>query len=63
MKRVGLVCGNGGPTACLKESVENKCDVYITGEHNLYTIQYAKFKGKNLIIRSHTFTEIFGIES
>ena len=63
MKRVGLVCGNGGSTTCLKEAVENKCDVYITGECNLYTIQYAKFKGINLIIGSHTFTEFFGIQS
>lgn len=63
VKRVGLVCGNGAPTACLKEAVENKCDVYITGECNLYTIQYAQFKGMNLIIGSHTFTEFFGIES
>ncbi|MEG0772046.1 Nif3-like dinuclear metal center hexameric protein, partial [Clostridium sp.] len=63
VKHVGLVCGNGGPTACLKEAVENKCDVYITGECNLYTIQYAQFKGINLIIGSHTFTEIFGIQS
>lgn len=62
VKRVGLVCGNGGTTTCLKESVENKCDVYITGEVNLYLIQYAKFKGINLIIGSHTFIEIFGIE-
>ncbi|MCC3359589.1 Nif3-like dinuclear metal center hexameric protein [Bacillus sp. REN16] len=63
VKRVGLVCGNGGPTACLEEAVENKCDVYITGECNLYTIQYAQFKGINLIIGSNTFTEFFGIES
>lgn len=63
VKRVGLVCGNGAPSDCLKEAVENKCDVYITGECNLSTIQYAKFKGINLIIGSHTFTEIFGIES
>ncbi|WP_079504522.1 Nif3-like dinuclear metal center hexameric protein [Mesobacillus jeotgali] len=63
VKRVGLVCGNGAPTACLKEAVENKCDVYITGECNLYTIQYAQLKGINLIIGSHTFTEFFGIES
>lgn len=63
VKRVGLVCGNGAPTACLKEAIENKCDVYITGECNLYTIQYAQFKGINLIIGSHTFTEFFGIES
>ncbi len=63
VKRVGLVCGNGGSTECLKEAVENGCDVYITGECNLYTIQYAQFKGINLIIGSHTFTEFFGIES
>ena len=63
VKRVGVVCGNGGPTACLKEAVENNCDVYITGECNLYTIQYAEFKGINLIIGSHTFTEFFGIQS
>lgn len=63
VKRVGLVCGNGGSTTCLKEAVENNCDVYITGECNLYTIQYAQFKGINLIIGSHTFTEFFGIQS
>ncbi|RSD29570.1 Nif3-like dinuclear metal center hexameric protein [Mesobacillus subterraneus] len=63
VKRVGLVCGNGAPTACLKEVVENKCDVYITGECNLYTIQYAQFQGINLIIGSHTFIEFFGVES
>jgi len=63
VKRVGLVCGNGGPTACLKEAVENTCDVYITGECNLYTIQYAQLKGINLIIGSHTFTELYGIQS
>ncbi|MEG2288662.1 MAG: Nif3-like dinuclear metal center hexameric protein [Clostridium sp.] len=63
VKRVGLVCGNGGTTSCLNEAIENKCDVYITGECNLYTIQYARFKGINLIIGSHTFTEFFGIQS
>lgn len=63
VKKVGLVCGNGGSTECLKESVDNNCDVYITGECDLTTIQYAEFKGINLIIGSHTFTEIFGIES
>lgn len=63
VNRVGLVCGNGGSMTCLKEVVENKCDTYITGECNLYTIQYAKLKGINLIIGSHTFTEFFGIQS
>jgi len=60
---VGVLCGNGGPTACLRESVENKCDVYITGECNLYTIEYAQLKGINLIIGSHTFTGLYEIEN
>ncbi|SCG82439.1 UPF0135 protein [Proteiniborus sp. DW1] len=63
IKRIGLVCGGGGFTTDLKVAVEKNCDVYITGEKVLYTIEYAKFMGMNLIIGSHTFTEIFGIES
>lgn len=63
VKRVGLLCGNGGSTECLKEMIENKCEVYITGECNLYTIEYAQFTGINLIVGSHTFTELFGIRS
>ena len=63
VKRVGVLCGNGGSTECMKEAIEKGCDVYITGEFNLYTIQYAQLKGINLIIGSHTFTELFGIRS
>ena len=62
IKRVGLVCGGGGLTPDVKEAVEKNCDVYITGEKILYTIEYAQFAGINLIIGSHTFTEVFGIE-
>jgi len=63
VKRVGLVCGAGGQTACLKVAVDKGCDVYITGENDLYSIQYAQFKKLNLIIGSHTFIELFGIEN
>lgn len=63
IKRVGLVCGGGGFTTDVREAVERNCDVYITGEKVLYTIEYAKFAGINLIVGSHTFTEIFGVES
>lgn len=41
---MGLVCGKGGATTCLKEAAENKCDVYITGECKLYTIQSLALK-------------------
>jgi len=63
IRTVGLVCGGGGFTTDVREAVERNCDVYITGEKVLYTIEYAKFAGINLIVGSHTFTEVFGIES
>lgn len=62
IQKIGLVCGNGGSTECMKESIERGCDTYITGESNLYTIQYAQLMKINLIVGSHTFTEFFGIE-
>ena len=43
--------------------MNSNCDVYITGEKTLYSIQYAKFIKMNMIVGSHTFTEIFGVES
>ena len=63
IKRVGIVCGGGGLTPHVNEALEKNCDVYITGEKLLYTIQFAKFKKLNLIIGSHTFTELFGVEN
>ncbi len=63
IKRVGLLCGGGGLTPDVKEAIDKQCDVYITGEKVLYTIEYAEFKNLNLIIGSHTFTELLGIES
>jgi len=63
IKRICIVCGGGSSTADLKVAAEKNCDVYITGEKVLYTIEYAKFIGMNLIVGSHTFTEIFGVES
>jgi putative NIF3 family GTP cyclohydrolase 1 type 2 len=62
VKRVCLVCGGGGDTKDVREAVDRGCDTYITGEKTLYTLEYARFAGINLIIGSHTFTELPGIE-
>ncbi len=62
VKRVFVVCGAGFMTNEVKMAVDNDCDVYITGEKILYTVQYSKLKKINLIIGSHTFTEVFGVE-
>ncbi|GMK41273.1 SMS protein [Paenibacillus sp. CCS19] len=63
VRRIGMVTGAGNSTNQLKEAMESQCDVYITGEKTLYTVQYAKFIQMNLIVGSHTFTEIFGVRS
>lgn len=63
VKRVGFVSGGGSMTNDIKEHVDAGCDVYITGEKSLYTIQYADFAKIDLIVGSHTFTEIYGVES
>lgn len=62
IKKVGVLTGAGMSTNNIKEALELNCDVYITGEKILYTVQYAKLTGINLIVGSHTFTEIFGVE-
>ncbi|HCQ89819.1 MAG TPA: hypothetical protein DIU45_08840 [Clostridium sp.] len=63
MKKVGVVTGAGFSAINMKEAVDLGCDAYFTGEKILYTIQYAKQANINLIVGSHTFTEIFGVES
>jgi len=62
IKKVGIVCGGGEGTSLAKEAFDSGCDVYITGEKVLYTIQYAKLIEKNLIIGTHTFIEMPGVE-
>lgn len=63
VKKVGVLTGAGHSTDHIKFALEQGCDTYITGEASLYTIQYAQFVGVNLLVGSHTFTEIFGVES
>jgi len=63
IKRVGILTGAGNSTDHIKLALDGGCDTYITDEASLYTIQYAQFVGINLFVGSHTFTEIYGVES
>lgn len=63
IKKIGVVTGAGFSATDIEEAVKLGCDSYFTGEKILYTVQYAKFTEINLIVGSHTFTEIFGLES
>ncbi|MCU6712998.1 Nif3-like dinuclear metal center hexameric protein [Paenibacillus sp. J5C_2022] len=58
-----MITGAGHSTDQLKEATHYHCDVYITGEKSLYTVQYAKFLNLNLIVGSHTFTEVYGVQA
>lgn len=61
--RIGVLTGAGHSSALIRQAVEEGCYAYITGEATLYTIQYAQYAGINLLVGSHTFTEIFGVET
>lgn len=63
IRKVGVITGAGNSTALISQAKETGCDVYVTGEKTLYSVQYAKFIGLNQIVGSHTFTEIFGVKS
>ena len=62
-KRIGVLTGAGNSTDHIRLALISGCDTYITGEASLYTIQYAQYVGINLLVGSHTFTELYGVES
>ncbi|WP_246056246.1 Nif3-like dinuclear metal center hexameric protein [Alteribacter natronophilus] len=63
IERIGILTGAGNLTGHLKYANDQNCDTYITGEATLYSIQYAEFLGLNMIVGSHTYTELFGVET
>jgi len=63
IKKIGVVTGAGFSAIDIKDAVNLECDAYFAGEKILYTVQYAKYGKINLIVGSHIFTEIFGLES
>ncbi len=60
---MGVVTGGGSLTSYVKDAVQAGCQLYITGEQSLYLIQYCMSIGINLIVGSHTFTELPGVRS
>ena len=63
IKKIGVVTGAGFSAIDIKDAADLGCDIYLTGEKILYTVQYAKYRKIDLIVGSHTFTEIFGLET
>lgn len=63
VQRIGILTGAGHSSSIIQKAVDESCDTYITGEATLYSIQYAEFVGINLLVGSHTFTELYGVET
>lgn len=61
VRKIAVAPGAGNMTAEMKIAYEAGCDTYITGEYGMYTQQYAQFTGMNLMVGSHTGTEIMGV--
>ena len=61
-RRVAVAPGAGNLNEVIKEAADMKCDTYVTGETSLYSVQYARYRGTNLIVGTHTHTEFPGLE-
>lgn len=62
IKRMAVLTGAGFSTNSIDEALKLGCDAYLTGEKLLYTVSYAAYREVNLLVGSHTFTELFGLE-
>ncbi|MEW6104096.1 MAG: Nif3-like dinuclear metal center hexameric protein [bacterium] len=54
---------SGGGCDCLKEAAEKKVNLFITGEHKLFSFSIAKEAGLNIIFSGHYATETIGIKA
>ena len=63
VSRILITTGGGCETRFIDDAANEHCDTYITGEYNMYLQHYAEYKKVNLIIGSHTKTEILGVRS
>jgi putative NIF3 family GTP cyclohydrolase 1 type 2 len=61
--RVASVPGAGVMVEYLAEALESDIDLYITGETSLYLLEYARYRGVNILVYSHNYTEIFGTKN
>jgi len=62
IKKICITTGAGYSTHYIKTALDHHCDTYLTGEYSLYAQQYAKFNNINLLVGSHTNTEILGVQ-
>jgi putative NIF3 family GTP cyclohydrolase 1 type 2 len=62
IRRIGCVTGAGVYTNYVKDAVSHGIDLYLTGETNLYLLEYCVHLGLSVMIYSHNYTELPGVE-
>ena len=63
VSKILIVTGGGNDVSNLDYAIAGKCDTYITGEYGMYLQHYANFHKINLVVGSHTKTEIIGVRN
>lgn len=63
IRKIAVAAGGGNMTNEMRIAADRGCDTYITGEYVLYSQQYAELVKMNLLVGSHTNTEILGVKS
>ena len=63
VRRVGTVTGAGIHTTLLRDALQHDIDLYVTGETNLYLLEYGKHRKVNVLVFSHNHTELPGVRA
>ena len=62
VQRIGCVTGAGIYTSYIRDAMAHDIDLYLTGETNLYLLEYARHHELNVAVYSHNYTELPGVE-
>ena len=63
VRRVATVTGAGFFTDILRDALQYDIDLYVTGETNLYLLEYGKYRKVNVLVYSHNYTELPGVRA
>ncbi len=61
--RVAAATGAGIYTTLVRDALSYDIDLYVTGETNLYLLEYAKYNNVNVLVYSHNYTELPGVRA
>ena len=62
VQRIGCVTGAGIYTSYIRDAMSHDIDLYLTGETNVYLLEYARHRELNVAVYSHNYTELPGVE-